>query len=299
MQQKKNVKLLILWIALVLITIVAGIYRPDQNKLDLDKDHFALKERVNSLTQITITNASTDITLSKTGRQWSLNDKFTADPSKINDLLGILSEVSVRREVAAELQSTLTSSDNYKVTLYDSDQVIQSFEVSQNKQGTLTYFIDELAYVVNIPGYSYHIADIFTLSTPDWRSPYVFASNWNTLDKMQIKFSPDSVHNFEIVYDNLGYTIPSIANLDTAAMYTYMEQISFLQVQNYLPPIDSISKSPDLNVTIVDVGDQQMVLDFYIYEGQTVGRINKEEWAFFDWNQVNSLRKSPEDFTLE
>jgi len=299
MQQKKNIKLLILWIALLLTTITVGIYRPDQNKLDLDKGHFALKERVNSLIKITITNSISDITLSKTGRQWSLNDQFTADPSKVNDLLGVLSEVSVRRKAATEVQTTLTNSDKYKVTLFDAEQAIQSFEVAENQQGTLTYFIDESAYVVNIPGYNYHIADIFALSSTDWRSPYVFASNWNTLDKMQIKFSSDSANNFEIVYTNLGYTIPTIAQLDTSAMYAYMEQISFLQVQEFLPAVDSISKASDLNITIIDVGDQQMILDFYIYRDQTLGRINNEEWAFFDRNQVNSLLKSPQDFTIE
>jgi len=237
--------------------------------------------------------------LSKTGRQWSLNDQFTADPSKVNDLLGVLSEVSVRRKAATEVQTTLTNSDKYKVTLFDAEQAIQSFEVAENQQGTLTYFIDESAYVVNIPGYNYHIADIFALSSTDWRSPYVFASNWNTLDKMQIKFSSDSANNFEIVYTNLGYTIPTIAQLDTSAMYAYMEQISFLQVQEFLPAVDSISKASDLNITIIDVGDQQMILDFYIYRDQTLGRINNEEWAFFDRNQVNSLLKSPQDFTIE
>ena len=299
MQQNKNIKLLILWIILVVITTIVALYRPSVNKLDIDKEYFALKEKVNNLDRITITNSSADISLQKEGRKWSLNNEYTADPTKINDLLGVLSEVSVRRKAAANIQEKLKSSKSvhYAVSLFSSGALIQSFEVAENDQGTLTYFIDDIVYVVNIPGYNYHIADIFALPPSEWRSPYVFASNWTTLDKMQISYSQRQEDNFEIIYDNLGYIIPSVSPLDTAAMYEYMQQISFLQVQSYLPSVDSITRPSDLNIIIKDVGDQQMILDFYIYKSETLGLINNREWAIFDQNQVNSLLKSSADFT--
>jgi len=301
MPQKKNIKLLIVWIILLAITISVGIFRPSANKLDIDKEYFALKEKVNDLNRITITGANTNILLYKEGRQWSLNNELTADPSKINDLLGVLSEVSVRRKAATNIQEKISSSvsSNYDVSLFTGDVLVQSFEVTENDQGTLTYFIDDIAYVVSIPGYNYHIADIFTLTSAEWRSPYVFASNWTTLDKMQINYPQKQEYDFEIIYDNLGYFIPSVPQLDTAAMYDYMQQISFLQVQSYLPAVDTISRPSDLNITIKDVGDQQMILDFYIYDSKILGLINNEEWGIFDRNQVKSLLKSSTDFSRD
>ncbi len=300
MQQKKNIKLLIIWISLLTVTAVVSIYSPDTNRLDIDKSHFSLKEKVNDIDKIAINSFSSNIVLQKAGRRWSLNKDYTADPTKINDLLGILSEATVRRKAASEVQKLLETQESkkYKVTLHSDEQLISSFEVAENDEGTLTYFMDDIAYVVNIPGYNYHIADIFTLSASDWRSPFVFVSNWTTLDKMSINFSGDPDKSFEIIYDKMSYVIPSISQLDTVSMYEYMEQVSFLQVQSYLPTLDSISRAPDLNITVVDVGDQKMILDFYIYKNQTLGLINNQEWAIFDPSQVNSLLKSSDDFTL-
>lgn len=301
MQQKKNIKLLIIWVILLGITITLGLYKPDADKLDIDKGHFSLREKVNDIDQITIVGAQSKISLLKDGRNWSLNNTFSADPSKINDILGVLSEVSVRRIAASTIQEKLNSDDSnkFKVTLFANDQVIKSFDVAENDQGTLTYFIDEMAYVVNIPGYNYHVADIFNLQTVDWRSPYVFASNWTDLEKMSIKYPEDSALNFDIIYDNLGYSISSIHKLDTSAMYNYMQQVSILQVQSYLSSIDSVSKTPDLSITVKDVGDQQMVLEFYIYEDLTLGHINSQEWAMFDPGHVSLLLKQEQDFSIE
>jgi len=302
MQQKKNIRLLITWIILLAITIIVGLYQPSNNKLDIDKDYFSLKDKVNEINKITIESSVSNILLQKQGRNWSLNESLTADPSKINDLLGILSEVSVRRKASINTQKKINSSntEKFKVTLFTDNQIIKSFAVAENENGTLTYFIDDIFYVVNIPGYNYHIADIFSLQTADWRSPYVFASNWTTLDSMLISYPKNADNNFEIVYDNLGYyTIPTIDILDTTAMYDYMQQVSFLQVKSYLSPIDSISRSADLNITVIDVGDQQIILDFYIYQGQTLGLINHVEWAVFEQDQVNSLVKYVQDFIAE
>ena len=301
MQQKKNIKLFILWIIVLSVTVIVGFYKPETNKLDIDKAYFSLKNEVNNIDEVTITGSIADISLQKNGKQWSLNKDYIADLSKINDLLGVLSEVSVRRKAANNVQKKIMTSENinYKISLYANDELIRSFEVAENNQGTLTYFIDKIAYVVNIPGYNYHIADLFKLSVEEWRSPYIFVSNWTTLDKMQINFPENTENNFEIIYDNLGYFIPTIDQLDTAVMYDYMEKVSFLRVQSYLPSIDTISKPPDLNIIVKDVGDQQMLLNFYIYKTQTLGFINNQEWAIFDPNQVNSLLKSPQNFSTK
>ena len=302
MQQKKNIRLLIIWGVLFIITVAIGVYRPDVNKLDIDKDHFSLKEKINEIDKIVISSSLSSVLLQKERRKWSLNKTFTADPIKINDLLGVLSEVSVRRKVATSVYEKLNSAEveKYSVTLFTNNKVIKSFEVAENAQGTLTYFIKNIAYVVNIPGYNYHLADIFNLPASDWRSPYVFASNWTTLDKMQISYPKNSAANFEIVYHNTGYVIPSINQLDTALMYSYMEEISSLQIQSYLPSApDSISNPSDLNITVKDVGGQQIVLDIYIYQDLALAQINDEEWAIFDRNQVESLLKYPQDFDTE
>jgi hypothetical protein len=301
MQQKKNIKLLIVWTILLAVTTVAALYQPDSNKLDIDKGHFALKEKVNEIDLVKISSKSSVVSLNKDGRQWVLNDTLTANPTLVNDLLGILSEVSVRRIAAANIQEDLSSGSHniFQVTLSGNNQELRSFRVVENEKGTLTYFIDDLAYVVNIPGYNYHIADIFKLKSQDWRSPYVFASNWSTLDKMIIQYPNQPEANFDIVYDKSRYTIPSVIKLDTAAMYEYMQQISFLQVQTYHTALDTITSSSDLNVTVQDVGGQQMILDFYIYPDITIGQINNTEWATFDQNQVNSLIRSDTDFNLE
>ncbi len=301
MQQKKNIRLFTTWVILLGLTIAVGIFRPDADRLDIDKGHFSLKEKVNEIDQITIVSTQSSISLQKKGRNWLLNNDHAADPSKINDILGVLSEVSVRRRVASNVQEQLDSNEigKRKVTLLSNNKIVRTFEVAENDQGTLTYFIDEVGYVVNIPGYNYHVANIFKITSSDWRSPYVFASNWTDLDQMSISYPNSIESSFEIVYDKMRYSILSITELDTATMYDYMQRVSVLQVESFLPQIDSISKLSDLTISVKDVGGQQITLEFYLYEELALAHIDSTEWAIFNLNQVSDLLKHREDFTQQ
>jgi len=116
---------------------------------------------------------------------------------------------------------------------------------------------------------------------------------------MKISYPSNQKANFEIIYNKLGYGILGVNNLDSAKMYDYMQQVSFLQVAEFLDPVDSIASNADISITVEDVGDKEIALDFFIFENEILGRINNQEWARFDKNTVLSLLHKKEDFELK
>ena len=73
---------------------------------------------------------------------------------------------------------------------------------------------------------------------------------------------PDGREGFSIHYSASGYYVDGVANLDTAAMYTYLEQVSFLQVAGFQNEPPAGDTPPQLNISVQDASANQMTLTF-------------------------------------
>lgn len=300
MQRKKNIRLFIILLVLCVVTVFVSL-SDSGTKEDLDKKLFVIPN-TDLVKKIEIERKGVTNVLTLDRRQWKLNKKYTADLAKINDLFVILGESSVRRKAAQKEQIVLKKKikdHGAFVKVYDEPDILTSFYVLGNDKGTLTYFMKENgeAYVVNIPGHNYQIADLFELNTKGWRTRYVFASNWTTLEKMEIKYPINNNEGFSINYDKSGYYIPGITELDTVAMYGYLEQVSYLQVKDFVSDQSSTLKEPLLQISVQDVGENAIKLNFFTSsENQIIGQIDSKEWAEFYASDVAQLMKSKQDF---
>ena len=139
-------------------------------------------DNAQTIDQVVISKRGDTISLRAEGRKWTLNDTYTANLARMNDLLIVLKDVNARRKAAQKDQSTLKKqleTEGVNVRVYEKNQLVHSFFVDENEKGTLTYFMVEggEVYIVNIPGHTYHVADLFKFNTQDWRTKYIFAAN--------------------------------------------------------------------------------------------------------------------------
>ena len=296
MQRKKNIRLLFVLLGLLVITSVVLFYEPSSSH-DGTKDLFSI-ENITEINHVIIKNKTGEVKLKLAGREWEVNDKFAANVARINDLFVIFQKVNVRRKVAKAEQQNLLSkfeSEGVSVEIFANNSSVKAYKILQNDKETLTYFIDEdIVYVCNIPGSSYHIARLFLLDEEGWRSKYVFAANWNTLEKLAVTYLDNS--GFTISYDPKGYFVEGVDALDTTKMYHYLEQISYLQVESFLLSKPEKSLSSLFTIDVVDAGSQSLSITFYRTEDRYFGSINESQWALFRKRDVELLMTKKENF---
>ncbi|MDH5474867.1 MAG: DUF4340 domain-containing protein [Cyclobacteriaceae bacterium] len=293
MQKKKNITLLIVLIGLIILTIGVSFYTPS-SATDYDKKVFSLSN-TNLVDRIEIKSSNEENVFTLSGRQWELNGNFIADLNRINDLFTILEKVNARRRVSGiekENALKLLSEIGIEVSVYSENEIRIHYKIVENKKQTLTYFLadDGEVFVGNVPGQNYHIATLFKLTGKEWRTNYVFASNWTTLEKMNISY-PDE-QGFSIIYDPSGYYIENVIELDTSKMYNYLEQVSFLQVVTFLDKQPAKTGKNKLSIKVQDAGDNAINLSFFSNEeGMYYGLIDSLEWAVFRSKDVENLKK--------
>lgn len=304
MQKKKNIRLLLVLIGLSIVTTIVAMF-DGSNTLDVERNLFVVAN-TNVIDKVEVSFGDETNTLTLVNRQWHLNKKHTANLARINDLFIILNEVSVRRKAGKTEQEELKKkllNDGAKVQLHSNDQLLETYYYGSNEKKSLTYQMrkGQEVYIVNIPGHNYHIASLFELSAEDWRTAYVFASNWTTFDRMEVTYPESSdKQKFSINYDRTGYFVPTVENLDSAKMYEYLEQVSYLQVVNYLdkPLLPEGAKSL-ATIAIFDIDANVASIEFFPFDdSRVIGKISEVEWASFRLKDLERLLISPIDFEL-
>lgn len=296
MQRKKNIKLLSILVVLIVATTIIFMYQP-QSK-NINKNRFSLSN-IERVDRVEISRSKQELVLTRKGRQWKLNGGYTANIARINDLLVIIEKVNVRRKVLDSEQEGLNNLIKQKgviIKVFSGNEKLKEYSVVENAKGTLSYFIDKagIGYICNIPGYNYHIANLFSLDDKGWRSNYVFASNWTTLDKLTVDIIDQE--GFELHYDPAGYYIDSVDDLDTAKMYNYMERVSFLQAIRFLEKAPDPVGDLSLNISVYDAGNKSINLTFYQEGEKYYGWIDSTEWSVYHKSDILNLIRSKEWF---
>ena len=305
MQRNKNIRLLIILIVLSIITGAVAIYK-GTDPANYEKDQFVVAN-VSAIDRVEITYSGNQNILTLENREWHLNNNFRANLARINDLFIILNEISVRRKAGKNEQEELKKKmmhNGAKVQFFNGETLLDTYYFDSNEKRTLSYAMKENSEVtiVNIPGHNYHIASLFQLESEDWRTGYVFASNWATFDRMELKYPESSAKTGVLInYDRLGYFMPSVTNLDSAKMYQYLEDVSYLQVVDYFNDnLDTLGLNPIASIAIQDIDSNVTSIDFYKSDSLgTVGRSSNKEWVLFRKKDIENLLKSPHDFELQ
>jgi hypothetical protein len=299
MQEKKNKRLAILFIALCCVTATV-FYLGRDGTIDVDKNMFKDYD-LKSIDQIVLESRNSRVELKFNGARWVVNNQFDADASLIEVLFATLQQAEPKRPLAASIQDSVSRElkrNGVKVMLNSSGKTESVFYAGGNAQKTRAFFYtdDRKPYLVTIPGYRVYVSGIFELPEKDWKNKYVFGFNWRNFQRLEANFPQRPSDNFEVAFEDNYFVVPGLAAVDTSKLNDFLDDVSLLTVDEYVDRDvfpDSLSKpSPVMIITVKDIGQRVYSLEIYSSSknGEMVpGLINRVQWAFFDPRKVQNI----------
>lgn len=307
MQRKKNIRLIIVLVVLLAVTIITYFIQSGDNNSNIEKTLFVY-DNTNAIDQVTIQGKSISVDLSFENNQWTVNQKYKADPQRISVLFAILKQVSVRRKIAISQEEQITkrfNSSGVKVRFYESGQVVKEFHVLGEEAKGLSYMansVEDEKYLVEIPGYKSYLAGLFQLDANGWRNPLVFDINWANLVSVQADYIGKEASNFTVSFDNRDYGIDGI-EADSLKLTDYLDDVSLLYVNDYLSDNEvqehkDLLKKPQARISIKDVGrnNYTMVVFDKTKYGDYLVQIDSSDYALMQEALINRVTKPKQYF---
>lgn len=309
MQRSRNVKLLVLLGALILVTVVVWWATRPKDKLKISRNIFAYEDP-SAIDKVTFSSSNDTVGLSFNGRQWLVGEQYETDPQRISVLFAILKQMRVRRKVAKQQQDSIASrfeEEGVKVEFYEGDEKVHDFFVYGDEESRMTYVAESLkspAYIVEIPGYRSYLAGIYQLDKNEWRNPVVFDVNWANLQGVKVIYPGEEESSFDVIYGNSFYKIEQLSETDTTKLANFLDDISLLYVNDYLNKVEEgeygqiIKAIPQASIQVADVGGRVRTLEVYgalADKQQVIGRIDSTDYVVLNLDETRKILR-PKSF---
>ncbi|MGB3181212.1 MAG: hypothetical protein WBB45_07460 [Cyclobacteriaceae bacterium] len=251
-RRQTNMRLLV--ILGVLIAAIAILLMTDDNKdrVAAGNESFAVRDTA-SVQQVVLYQPDDTVTLTRSGREWTVNGRYPMDSNLSSILLNLLSQVSVQRPVAgSQAEAILDRMDSTGVRVsIEGGGTQQQFTAGGNATQTLSYFLPdggETPYVVYIPGYDSYVSGLFNIPVQDWRNKTVLNAGPRELRQMAVSYPGNPERNFEIEVGDNSIRVSDVQRLDTAALFNYLQRATFFEADTYVQPgqnarYDSLSRT--------------------------------------------------------
>jgi hypothetical protein len=299
MQEKKNKRLLLSFIGLTLFTVCVYFFGKGNSQIDIDTSLFKLEEGVN-VNRVKLESPSGKVTLDFNGTRWSVNNNYEADRQLIKLLFATLEKAEPKRPVSTnQLKSvdSLLSRNGVAVSLYEGEQLVQSFQAGGNIQKTESYFqkAGQPPYVMTVPGYRLYVSYILELDESGWRDKRVFNFNWRNFKSLNMIVPGDPSQNFEVSFKDQFFGITGIDAGDTTKLNDYLDAVSLLNADQFLKPgvsplYDSLVKTrPAFRIEIKDIADKTYSLDIFTplkNDPSVLGKIEENQPVIFNPNNI-------------
>ncbi len=297
-QRTKNIRLIIVWLVLLLVTIAAFVFDEQGDQISVPRDVFAVED-VSTIDEVVFSSSGFSNRLIFTNGQWVVNDTYKADPQRVTVLFAILKQNKVRRKVSASKKSEVDSimkGQGIEIKFLESGSVTKQFNVV-GKDG-LTYFSDDRdTYIMEIPGYRVDLAGIFQLDEGGWRNPLVFDINWANLQEVNMLFPGRERDQFDVVYKRRYYTIKQLPDVDSTKLTNFLDDVSLLFVNDYLDDDElkaykDLTREPMATIIVKDVGSNYHTLTIYQEiegEDQIIGSIDSTDYGVFDFEMIRKI----------
>lgn len=284
---RKNLYLILAFILLLLLALVFFFSNTSGN-LGLGSSRFSI-EKTENIEQIKITDNQTQSLLTKENDQWKVNQKFLVKQQVIDNFLIALNRIEIlypvskleRDQVASILKKegilVEIENGNIRKTRY----YVSNPAMSNDKTYMMMTRSDE-PYVVKIPGFKGHIAQLFVAQENFWRDRVVFNYMPQQINTVTVEYSTHPEKSFSIKNFNDGSFAllngennpQSDFNIEKTVRYlTYFQHINFEDVITDLSNLkaDSVMKSaPYVQITIEDT--QGLKNEIKIYQKPSEGK---------------------------
>ncbi len=312
MQEKRNKRLLVSFIGITLLCIFFYFFGNTNNQIEVDTSLFKLEAGTN-VNRVVLESSPGKVTLDFNGTRWSVNNRYEADRQLIKLLFATLEKAEPKRPVSnSQLNSvdSIISKSGVMVTLYEGENLIQSFRAGGNEQKTEAYFqesIGQPSYVMVIPGYRLYVSYILELNENGWRDKRVFNFNWRNFKSLNMIVPEDPTQNFEVSFKDQFFGIKGIAEVDTTKLNDYLDAVSLLSADQFIKPGFSSSYDSLLNtnasfrIEVRDIADKTYSLELFAplkNDPKVVGRLDENQPVIFSRNNILPIARKRGFFVL-
>lgn len=300
MQAKKNKRLLVSFIGLTFLIACFYFFWNPESQLKVDTSLFKPEDGA-KVNRVVLESISGKVELEFNGTRWTVNKTYEADRQLIKLLFATLEKAEPKRPVSnGQLDSvnSLLSKRGIDVSLFEGEELVQSFRAGGNVQKTEAYFqksIDQPAYVITIPGYRLYVSYILELEENSWRDKRIFNFNWRNFKYLNMIVPADSSQNFEVSFKDQFFGIRGIESVDTTKLNNYLDAVSLLSADQFISPgfsrlYDSLLKTkPSFRIEVKDISDKTYSIDLFVplrNDPNVLGRLDENQPALFNRNNI-------------
>jgi len=326
-------------IVVIIVLVVVAIVLVSSNRystLENNESSFAIKDTA-TITKVFIADKNdNEVLLSKTEKGWMLNNKYFANTTIINQLLGTIKQLKVKspvslakhdnviRRMAATSVKVEVYQMVYRINLFDKirlfkrEKLTKVFYVGDATQNNLgTHMLMEGAerpYVVFVPSLRGYLSTRFSPMPDAWKSHVVFNNKLADIKTVQLEFvrKPENSFRVDMIDGRGNYEITelqtgeSISSYDTLRLLNFLTSFRDLRYETRLNnikstvAIDSIIHSPALyELHLID--NYQDTTYVKMFEKREVSREDAAIDFMFvsiDYDRFYGLINDGEDFVL-
>ncbi|MDN5202889.1 hypothetical protein QQ008_15975 [Fulvivirgaceae bacterium BMA10] len=312
MNNKKNIRLLIILLVLIVVTVALMFTGGSNSRPDIDQYKFSIAD-TSRIDKVVLKNAGETTRLEKTGNRWMVNNNYVMNDRLNKLLLAIMNRVKIKRPVAKQQLSSINDAldnEGTLVEIYENDEVILSFIVGGNDTKTVSYFKVKDSgdpYVVYIPGYTSDLTGFFNLKENDWRDNKIFSTSWRSLIGLKIEYDKATQNSFEIIFQDNFFVIPGINQVDTTVMMDYVSLFENFGVDRFVTAgtsaeYDSLARTdPFAKISLEEIDsskNQQLILYPKLPDdNKFLGKLSKEDQlVIIGEKRAELLLKKKEDY---
>ena len=274
----------IFFITIFLFIIAAVYFFTDSNgTLSRRNTNFAVKSTKNiDKIRVSAQNKDEDITLSRKGGQWSVNNKYLAREFAIKNLIKVLSGIDIFKPVSnvqKEQIRILLKNEGLQVEIYKNNRRINHYLVSTPQiNDEKTYMMKDRGepYEVRIPSFNGLVADFYTINENFWRDKIIFDYQPENIQNILVEYPLNKNASFQLINYNDGtFAVKRplqdsyIKDFDVERVmryFTYFHDIAFEKIDQHLSvhQTDSIINStPFCEISVTNFNHHTNSISFY------------------------------------
>lgn len=307
--KNKNRIYLIIAIVLLALSVVIILFENGTIKRfsqEPPSDSFAIKD-TSLVTKIFLADMhGNNVLLSKNNGAWMVNDSTPATSQKVESLLSIMTNLTIREPVVKTAHNTINSAlavGGIKVEIYqiapkfklfgikfgEKERLVKTYYMGPATQDNLSNFAVleglDVPYVVHVPGFRGFVTPQFSQFPSEWITHNVFSTKITRIEELVSQDVTNPEESYRIVksgprsFDLYNYRNEKMMNYDTLKIIDMLSEYrnkNFESLDDYLQPFerDSVLKYnlfKIIKLTDVDGGSTEMRLYHFLTSIEDVG----------------------------
>jgi len=247
---KKNTLIILLILVLAGIVAVFAL-RKSNSSVKRELRDFAVEDTASIDKIFMVRKDLKQITLTRSGNHWLVNEKYKARPDAVENLLKTLYRVRVKSPVSKSMMDNavkMLATRNTKVEVYNSRKLIKTLYVggpSQDQMGTFMMVEgSSVPFIVHIPGFIGYLTTRFFVDEKGWRSTELFRYDFNDIATITVEnpAKPDDSFRLESPGNN-QFAIHSLSGrqitgqLDTVGTKFFISQFEKMNFEFFADTI--------------------------------------------------------------